>query len=245
MRLSIGFLMMFLLPSPVHKSSNFHYQLIVWNVGQGQWITVLNGDSCVHFDAGGEKFPTKLILKICKDLNNIIYLTHGDWDHINALKFFRKNQMTYCLQNMPSEKLTISKEKLLKPLKLCKKKIIQEVKAVNPTEHCKYDKSSNCFSWVFSWDNKVLVPGDSPAKMEKFWLDKVGRDFEILILGHHGSATSTSDPLLKHIKKCTLAISSSRRAKYGHPSSKVVSKLRQFKIPLLTTEQWGHLIIEL
>jgi competence protein ComEC len=65
-----------------------------------------------------------------------------------------------------------------------------------------------------------------------------------LILGHHGSQTSSSQAFLTQARP-GLAIASARRARYGHPHRKVVSRLRQKKIPTLTTEDWGSLFFSL
>ena len=32
-------------------------KLILWDVGQGQWATLISSDYCHHFDMGGEKAP--------------------------------------------------------------------------------------------------------------------------------------------------------------------------------------------
>ena len=37
---------------------------IIWNVGQGQWVTAVEFDRCLHFDFGGEFFQLKEIKNI-------------------------------------------------------------------------------------------------------------------------------------------------------------------------------------
>jgi competence protein ComEC len=90
------------------------------------------------------------------------------------------------------------------------------------------------------------VPGDSPIDQEKLWIHnfKLNRA-RILILGHHGSQTSTGKDLLKSLKRVRLAIASSRHRRYGHPHMKTQTALRARAIPLLTTEEWGTIRIEL
>ena len=67
----------------------------------------------------------------------------------------------------------------------------------------------------------------------------------ILVVGHHGSRTSTSKELLESLTHLHAGLVSARAAKYGHPHNQVISQFAQQKTPLLTTEKWGHLIFEM
>ena len=55
---------------------------IVWNVGQGQWVSYIDIDKCYHFDAGGEFFDKRKFQKHCKNKYNAFSFSHWDWDHI-------------------------------------------------------------------------------------------------------------------------------------------------------------------
>ncbi len=76
---------------------NIANYFIVWNVGQGQWTTLVTFEECIHFDMGGERFPLKKIEKFCNKKKNFTYLSHSDWDHINGLKKWKNT----CLMNRP------------------------------------------------------------------------------------------------------------------------------------------------
>ena len=54
---------------------------VVWNVGQGQWVTIRYHDQCHHFDVGGEsRPPQKLLQKLCpKNTTQALFLSHWDW----------------------------------------------------------------------------------------------------------------------------------------------------------------------
>lgn len=102
-------------------------------------------------------------------------------------------------------------------------------------------KRSNDASQIFL-SQKFLFPGDSPARLEKIWIHRIPKDQpQILILGHHGSKTSTSDELLEHFSSLKIAVASSRMKKYGHPHPETLRKLRKRKIPILLTEEWGNI----
>jgi competence protein ComEC len=91
-----------------------------------------------------------------------------------------------------------------------------------------------------------LIPGDSTAPQEKIWsyhgnMQKTG----FLLLGHHGSRTSTSEELLSQLPHLKVAIASARFARYGHPHLEVVRRLKKYHVALLKTEDWGNLWFEI
>ncbi|MCB9026594.1 MAG: hypothetical protein H6625_09780 [Bdellovibrionaceae bacterium] len=128
---------------------------------------------------------------------------------------------------------------------MCNSFVNPSIISINPSQYCNSQKTTNCYSRIFEWDKKILIPGDSPSFLEKIWLSRISKQIQILLLGHHGSSTSTSDYLLQKLSHINIAISSARRKKYGHPTLKIQSKLKQYFIPLLSTEEWGSIIIEL
>ena len=68
----------------VPLSSEFLAQaLVVWNVGQGQWVTVIEERTCWHFDTGGEKAPRPQIVRACRARHNVVSYSHWDWDHLS------------------------------------------------------------------------------------------------------------------------------------------------------------------
>ena len=210
----------------------FPYNFIVWNVGQGQWITFIDSDICYHFDMGGEKYARDAE-KICESKANKIFISHLDWDHINFINRFSKNIREVCL---------IYPRRLIKHLKRISKcskypQFIQRVfNGLNKG-------NKNDSSIVYKINNKVLITGDSPMKLEKVFSSSL-KKIDILILGHHGSATSTSIKLLKSINP-NIAIASARKKRYGHPHKKVIRKLRKQKIVLLETQKQGHIYLAL
>ena len=58
------FLLVFLIGSQGARESR--PELIVWNVGQGQWATVIDETACWHLDMGGEFAPWQEIMGACR-----------------------------------------------------------------------------------------------------------------------------------------------------------------------------------
>ncbi|WP_413584632.1 ComEC/Rec2 family competence protein [Bdellovibrio sp. HCB274] len=103
---------------------------------------------------------------------------------------------------------------------------------------------TNAASQVVAF-KRFLFPGDSPIKAESLWqgLPWV-TNARVLVLGHHGSRTSTSEELLDHLPVLKMAIASARWERYKHPHAEVIYRLKKRQIPLLKTEDWGNIWFE-
>jgi len=104
-------------------------------------------------------------------------------------------------------------------------------------------------------DSNFLFMGDSTIESEKvmledifnlenkdMYLDKL-KNIKVLQIGHHGSNTSTSEYFLKNINT-RLALISSKKSVYGHPSEIVENILKKYNIKTHITEKKGGLMIK-
>jgi competence protein ComEC len=214
---------------------------IVWNVGQGQWVTHVQGETCTHFDMGGEVSPLKRVLRMCVFRRNKIYLSHDDQDHTRFVSSFLNHDSEACLGQKIYFREHTKSGRSLRAIKLCPDTAPGIHQLFKPLQQ---NKQNNRNSLVF-WSDQVLLPGDSTRTEEKTWaLNLKIPQTRIWLLGHHGSASSTSKLLLERLPNSALAVASSRRAKYNHPHPRVIQSLRQKKMPLILTEEWGHLMFE-
>ena len=245
-------ILIFILILPVQiAEQDYVNRLITWNVGQGQWVTWVRSTSCLHFDLGGEKkywpkFKTQL-MRFCQNKKNEAFISHWDWDHINLISFARQSLPNFCLHGLPHGKPSKSKLTYLKKNQICQKH--KHFK----TRELKFDlahasaSASNEYSHVFTLINVGLVPGDSPISMEKRWIQHLSKTntINLLILGHHGSQTSTSQELLQRLPHLKTSIASARKRRYGHPHKRVEQRIKKQGVSLLRTEIWGNIQIEL
>ena len=214
---------------------------VVWNVGQGLWITYVDIDQCLHFDSGGERNPIYDVYKACQKKKNILFLSHWDWDHMSfAQNLYRKFSQNLCLGLRPLGSSSRFKERILQHILKCPS-LPQEMEIFSPG----LSKVSNEQSHIVVY-KKFLLPGDSTEKMEAQWIPalKSLSQVKILLLGHHGSKTSTSSDLLRKLPNLKMAIASSRWKRYGHPHPKTLAKLHMRHISVLRTEDWGNIWFE-
>ena len=220
--------------------------LIVWSVGQGQMVTYVSKNDCYHFDMGGEYFPKKKLFKICSHKKNRVYYSHFDSDHINFSLKAKKILPSLCRHPSSAHlRLSQKKQAMIQKIPVCsseKQAQIDEI-ILPPTVH---PKNSNESSRIFVIKKIILIPGDSTKRMEKHWAPLAQKfPIQVLIVGHHGSRSSTSLWLLKHIPDLKIAVSSARRKRYGHPHPSTVQKLRKSKALFLNVEDFGHIAIPL
>lgn len=223
-------------------------QFVVWNVGQGQWATEIHPHMCLHFDLGGEFNISSTVATYCHDKKNFMFLSHWDWDHISfALKYSEKIPNS-CLAALPFGSSHKFKMNLLQKIRICsdqEKAVFENYLKIDfhpqNSLHRRRLRTPNDLSQVIeARSSSVLLPGDSPVSQEIFWKNNVSRHIRGLVLGHHGSKTSTSQGLLDRARP-RWAVASARHKKYGHPHPRVIQLLKKAKIPLLKTEDWGHL----
>lgn len=232
-------------------------QWIVWNVGQGQWVTYVHQHHCWHFDFGGEKNPIKEVYKYCYWRENRLILSHPDRDHYIFIKSMKQKLKQLCLYGPSWKKIPLQKVGAT-DIKYCssiedKNKLWTKDFAFFQTQSIQRQnnkrgaliskKDKNILSQIVH-STDWLIPGDAPQSIEKEWLrltpDPKEETITKLLLGHHGSKTSTSLELLQKLSRLSQCIASSREKKYGHPHRDVRLRLRSF-CSLVRTEDWNHL----
>lgn len=249
------FLLLLLIPTQLHlevlikAKINFEKSnlLIVWNVGQGQWVTFKEQHECLHYDMGGEfsRVPFQ-VMKFCSKVQNKIYFSHWDSDHISFANQFANLISQTCIAAMPGgPPPSDSKFANLDKLQKCISPHIASL-IWQPLISLREKKmTSNDHSKIYLYKT-ILIPGDSPKKQEKKWSSLVSnRKITGLILGHHGSRSSTSEYLLKSLSHLQWVVASARFNRYGHPHPEVIARLQKRKIPILKTEEWGSLFFVL
>lgn len=94
-------------------------------------------------------------------------------------------------------------------------------------------------------DIRILLTGDAEKK-EEDWLLRNKRDLlraDILKLGHHGSATSSTADFVAAVAPRLALVSVGQRNMYGHPSPDVMRRLMDLGATPLRTDQLGTVIL--
>lgn len=95
--------------------------------------------------------------------------------------------------------------------------------------------------------DSVLITGDAEDLEEALVLSKYKKKLAstVLVVGHHGSASSTTPEFLNAVSPSVAVISVGNGNSYGHPSSEVVERLEDFGAEVRRTDTEGNVKIVL
>ena len=92
-------------------------------------------------------------------------------------------------------------------------------------------------------NNSFMFMGDSEETSEQDMISTgMNLDCDVLSLGHHGSASSTSWDLLEATSPSWAVISCGLNNTYGHPAAETMGKLSDMDIPVFRTDDQGTVI---
>ncbi|CAN0220894.1 unnamed protein product, partial [Chrysoparadoxa australica] len=88
-----------------------------------------------------------------------------------------------------------------------------------------------------------LLTGDAEAQQESEMVQKYDVAAEVLLAGHHGSSSSTSQGFLNEVKPKVSILSYGEDNSYGHPTSEVVTRLTNAKSDIYATATSGDIVV--
>jgi competence protein ComEC len=93
--------------------------------------------------------------------------------------------------------------------------------------------------------HRFLLTGDIEEEIDPTLLQRGLPEVDILKVAHHGSRTSSTEPLLAALRPSVAIVSSGRGNPYGHPAPATVERIEAAGIQLLRTDTDGTVEIEL
>lgn len=89
---------------------------------------------------------------------------------------------------------------------------------------------------------KILLMGDAPFEVEQrlVWRKILTDKVDMILVGHHGSRTSTSEELLEvtHPKEAIISVG---KNSFGHPTEEVLARLEKYGIEVKRTDKLGSI----
>ncbi len=231
------------------------------DVGQGDsiYIKAPNGEDIII--DGGNKDGSDVVAYLKKqkvDDIEVMVSTHPDADHVGGLdevlKAYRVQsvyapKVSHTTQAYKDFLIAVQKERLkINTVTAGKTLNIKGVKAVFVAPVKSYSKSDlNNWSAVLHMTynkNSFLFTGDAELKSESDMLaSKRTLKADVLKVSHHGAKETTSANFLKAVKPKYAVISAGKKNSYGHPTSPVLSRLKQAKASVYRTDQKGDIMI--
>lgn len=233
------------------------FRVTVMDVGQGQSVLLQSGDKTILVDCGGDTGQSaantvaqQLLSQGITRLDSMI-LTHFDDDHAGGA--------AYLMNRIPADKLYLPdctddgnlKEELKDAFS---DRIVWTTQkdewlgdwgklTIFPGDITKGDNNGGLCVLFQAENCDILITGDWANTQEMALVQsETLPQLELLVVGHHGSASSTSFALLSETTPKATVISVGEDNSYGHPADEVLERLEMFGCEVWRTDLDGTLI---
>ncbi len=233
------------------------YTLAALDVGQGQSIAVTAGPATVLIDCGsssGEdagEIAERYVRSLGRGKIDLLVLTHYHSDHANGVERLLGTVSVSAIavpeprfeeSNLDDEILTAARSAGCEIVYITEETTVtlgETELTLFPPMGSDDENERGLMALVSDGEFETLITGDAPAIQERQLLALYALpDIECLIVGHHGSKTSTSERLLDGLTP-ELAVISVGENSYGHPTGEVLERLASRGIDILRTDESG------
>ncbi|HEZ4025364.1 TPA: DNA internalization-related competence protein ComEC/Rec2, partial [Neisseria meningitidis] len=215
----------------------------VWDAGQGLSVSVQTANHHLLFDTGTAAAAQ---MGIVPSLNaagvrrlDKLVLSHHDSDHDGGFQAVGK---------IPNSGIYAGQPEFYEGARHCAEQRWQwdgvDFEFLMPSERKNIDDNGkSCVLRVVAGGAALLVTGDLDTKGEESLVGKYGGNLysQVLVLGHHGSNTSSSGVFLNAVSPEYAVASSGYANAYKHPTEAVQNRVRAHGIKLLRTDLSGAL----
>ncbi|MGH8529053.1 MAG: DNA internalization-related competence protein ComEC/Rec2 [Nevskiales bacterium] len=237
-----------LLLPPVAPVAAGSFQLTLLDVGQGLAAVIRTREHVLLYDTGpggeqgldaGDAVVIPFLRSVGVKKLDTLLLSHGDLDHSGGLASVRKH-------------IFIAQEIGTSTGADCHRGQSWEWDGVrfeilHPQADALWrDNNASCVLKVSAGEHSVLLPGDIERGAEfSLVLAETGRlRSEVLVVPHHGSATSSTDTLLDVVQPKIALIPAGWRNRFKHPRPQVLARFRDRRVPTFISGKTGALSME-
>ncbi len=205
------------------------------DVGQGDSTLIVKGYEAVLVDTGGnlsfdmaEEVLIPYFRKERISRLKALVITHDDYDHAGAkdslLSSFKVERVLDEHRDFPFSFAGVT------------------LTSLNPGGYGDSNEDSLVLSLTLGGDSYLLT-GDAGERAEAAMLKSgVELKHDVLKVGHHGSDTSSSPAFLEAVAPRTAVISVGKGNRYGHPTDKVLRRLRKIGAEIRRTDEEGTIV---
>lgn len=235
------------------------------DVGQGQCVCTFAADSTVMIDCGSISYAeynagecaANYLDRCGREQIDLLVFTHLHADHANG---FERLSNLIKIKKVLIPVYADMSDDVLADILSCSATHGIEVEYVFRDETESFDAMSvamlapaegkneneRCMVIIVSIDGyDVLITGDSTARREKELAEEMDLGFvDVVIVGHHGSKSSSCEELLEEIGG-EMAVISVGSNNYGHPAQDTLARLEACGFSVWRTDRDGNVEIRL
>ena len=225
----------------------------------GETALIDAGNSTSYFD-NGEKVIIPLLDRLEIDQIDYGIISHIDSDHSGGFISLVKNHRVKQILKPELDTASILDkdfEKLLSTQNVTFNHFSKEKFAIgnarlyvlnNTLKNYPASVSSNDRSGIVKivyGKNSILLTGDASIRIEENYLSQYGKFLasDILLVGHHGSRTSTGDQFLVQVNPSFAIISAGIKNRFNHPHKETIRKLKLARADILRTDKQGVILL--
>ena len=231
----------------------------VLDVGQGLASVLKVPGHTMVYDVGAKFSPTfdtgKIIVAPFLNSHQVnavdrVVISHGDNDHAGGLEGL--SQMLDIKEVVGESSLTDIKNEPCTAGEVWRASNNLEIETVWPdvnlnTESFKHNRNNHSCVLLIRFNKyQIVLLGDVEKDVERILLSqlRMPAKVDIVVAAHHGSKTSSSIELVKHLNADHVIFSAGYKNRYGHPAQKVVSRFKNQGAKIWNTALDGAITVE-
>ena len=230
------------------------YRVTALDVGQGQCVILQSGANTFLADCGGSydesaaDTAAEALLSMGISRIDGLILSHYDRDHCGGIEYLAQRiRIDRAFLPVPPEPSELS-DRVIAGLSGTEIVWLDEDLEISAGEakitvfaprNGTTDNESSAAVLFQRGKCDTLIIGDLPASGEKQLLSRQLPDLEVLVVGHHGSKSSTCPELLRATAPDVAMISAGTHNSYGHPAPEVLDRLAEAGCLILRTDTMG------
>lgn len=255
LRLCSGLLLLPLLWPAVPSPRPGEFELRAPDVGQGSALLLRTARHSLLFDAGPQYAPgvdagERVLLPLLRGLGlrrlDVLLLSHRDQDHVGgAAALLAGVEVGQLLSSLEPGHALLGRAG---EARRCERGqtwtwdgVRFELLHPEPADYARALKPNalSCVLRVSAGAHSVLLTGDIQAAQELALVQRGGLASEVLVLAHHGSASSSTAAFLDAVAPRRALAQAGYRNRFGHPSAPVLARLQERGITLDASPDCG------
>ena len=244
----------------IAEESQYDMTVHFLDVGQGLSILAQSDDQTLIYD-GGDSDKSSFVVAYLKEqgVTDIDYLisSHYDSDHVNGLIGCLN---TFDVENVICSDYVHDSDTYQSFINTAQSKGLElqhpavgtsftfgtgSFEILAPSEIDQNDSNDNSVAIkLTNGDNSFIFTGDAESSSESaMCASGINLDCDVLVPGHHGSATATSWEFLESTVPEYAVISCGTDNQYGHPDKDTMDKLQSMDIQVFRTDKQGTITV--